>query len=135
MFFHYPWTLYKPPFYAKCLLMIYIINIVFVDQFAYPGVRPHYINVSHMIIMVGLPARGKTYIARKLCRYLNWCGISAKGGFTANVEIFVWKFNFMWKFDCCFKKWVLWKIQSGFRFYYSSVTWNLDFITLKQAMS
>ena len=32
-----------------------------------------------MIVMVGLPARGKTYIARKLCRYLNWCGIASKG--------------------------------------------------------
>ena len=51
----------------------------FSDNFAYPSVRPHYINLTHMIIMVGLPARGKTYIARKLCRYLNWCGISAKG--------------------------------------------------------
>ena len=49
------------------------------DNFAYPRVRPHYIHLTHMIIMVGLPARGKTYIARKLCRYLNWCGISAKG--------------------------------------------------------
>ena len=28
--------------------------------------------------MVGLPARGKTYIAKKLARYLNWIGISTK---------------------------------------------------------
>jgi 6-phosphofructo-2-kinase/fructose-2,6-biphosphatase 2 len=25
--------------------------------------------------MVGLPARGKTYISRRLCRYLNWVGV------------------------------------------------------------
>lgn len=29
------------------------------------------------IVMVGLPARGKTYTARKLSRYLNWHGITA----------------------------------------------------------
>jgi predicted kinase len=29
--------------------------------------------------MVGLPARGKTFIARKLARYLNWIGIETKG--------------------------------------------------------
>ena len=28
--------------------------------------------------MVGLPARGKTYISKKLCRYLNWIGINTK---------------------------------------------------------
>lgn len=30
------------------------------------------------IIMVGLPARGKTYMAKKLTRYLNWIGIETK---------------------------------------------------------
>jgi len=29
--------------------------------------------------MVGLPARGKTYISKKLSRYLNWIGINTKG--------------------------------------------------------
>jgi len=31
-----------------------------------------------VIVMVGLPARGKTYIARKLARYLNWQGHAAR---------------------------------------------------------
>lgn len=35
-------------------------------------------NKPHVIAMVGLPARGKTYISKKLCRYLNWIGISTK---------------------------------------------------------
>lgn len=32
-----------------------------------------------VIVMVGLPARGKTYMAKKLTRYLNWIGIHTKG--------------------------------------------------------
>ncbi|XP_074873693.1 6-phosphofructo-2-kinase/fructose-2,6-bisphosphatase 1 [Carettochelys insculpta] len=31
-----------------------------------------------MVVMVGLPARGKTYISKKLTRYLNWIGIPTK---------------------------------------------------------
>merc|ERR1719400_2601468 len=34
--------------------------------------------VGQIIVMVGLPARGKTYIAKKLTRYLNWIGVNTK---------------------------------------------------------
>lgn len=36
-------------------------------------------NAKICIALVGLPARGKTYIARKLARYLNWIGVNTKG--------------------------------------------------------
>lgn len=39
------------------------------------GERLNYVNKPHVIAMVGLPARGKTYISKKLARYLNWVGI------------------------------------------------------------
>mmetsp|Transcript_22441 Transcript_22441/g.30853 ORF Transcript_22441/g.30853 Transcript_22441/m.30853 type:complete len:598 (+) Transcript_22441:33-1826(+) len=31
-----------------------------------------------IIVMVGLPARGKSFTSRKLCRFLNWSGCAAK---------------------------------------------------------
>ena len=38
------------------------------------------ITISPCVIaMVGLPARGKTYMAKKLARYFNWIGIETKG--------------------------------------------------------
>lgn len=40
--------------------------------------RKNAVSMPHVICMVGLPARGKTYISRKLSRYLNWIGITAK---------------------------------------------------------
>ncbi|XP_048347020.1 6-phosphofructo-2-kinase/fructose-2,6-bisphosphatase 1 isoform X1 [Sphaerodactylus townsendi] len=39
---------------------------------------PQFTNSPSMVIMVGLPARGKTYISKKLTRYLNWIGIPTK---------------------------------------------------------
>ncbi|XP_055485853.1 6-phosphofructo-2-kinase/fructose-2,6-bisphosphatase 4 [Psammomys obesus] len=35
-------------------------------------------NCPTLIIMVGLPARGKTYISKKLTRYLNWIGVPTR---------------------------------------------------------
>uniref|UniRef100_A0A8C5F0C7 6-phosphofructo-2-kinase/fructose-2,6-biphosphatase 1 n=1 Tax=Gouania willdenowi TaxID=441366 RepID=A0A8C5F0C7_GOUWI len=40
---------------------------------------PQFCNSPTMIVMVGLPARGKTYISKKLTRYLNWIGVPTKG--------------------------------------------------------
>ncbi|XP_031421906.1 6-phosphofructo-2-kinase/fructose-2,6-bisphosphatase 1 isoform X2 [Clupea harengus] len=37
---------------------------------------PQFTNSPTIIVMVGLPARGKTYISRKLTRYLNWIGVT-----------------------------------------------------------
>uniref|UniRef100_A0A8B9MDA1 6-phosphofructo-2-kinase/fructose-2,6-biphosphatase 1 n=1 Tax=Accipiter nisus TaxID=211598 RepID=A0A8B9MDA1_9AVES len=35
---------------------------------------PQFTNCPTMVVLVGLPARGKTYMSRKLTRYLNWIG-------------------------------------------------------------
>ena len=32
-----------------------------------------------VVVMVGLPARGKTYISRRMTRYLNWMGCLTRG--------------------------------------------------------
>lgn len=37
-----------------------------------------YVNIPHVIAMVGLPARGKTYMAKKLTRYLKWIGLNTR---------------------------------------------------------
>ena len=38
---------------------------------------PHDGNVSLLMVLVGLPARGKTFLAQKLCRLLGWQGVHA----------------------------------------------------------
>ena len=43
-----------------------------------PGVKSSCTSTPHVIVMVGLPARGKTYISRKLSRYLNWIGVNTR---------------------------------------------------------
>uniref|UniRef100_A0A8C4NAA2 6-phosphofructo-2-kinase/fructose-2,6-biphosphatase 4b n=1 Tax=Eptatretus burgeri TaxID=7764 RepID=A0A8C4NAA2_EPTBU len=39
---------------------------------------PRLTNSPSIIVLVGLPARGKTYISKKLTRYLNWVGVATK---------------------------------------------------------
>ena len=36
------------------------------------------LSTPHVIVMVGLPARGKTYISRLLYMYLNWIGVDTR---------------------------------------------------------
>uniref|UniRef100_A0A8C6PUZ0 6-phosphofructo-2-kinase/fructose-2,6-biphosphatase 1 n=1 Tax=Nothobranchius furzeri TaxID=105023 RepID=A0A8C6PUZ0_NOTFU len=49
----------------------------FVSDFFSASV-PQFCNSPTVIVMVGLPARGKTYISKKLTRYLNWIGVPTK---------------------------------------------------------
>uniref|UniRef100_UPI00358F0787 6-phosphofructo-2-kinase/fructose-2, 6-bisphosphatase-like isoform X2 n=1 Tax=Myxine glutinosa TaxID=7769 RepID=UPI00358F0787 len=43
-----------------------------------PACVPRLTNSPSIIVLVGLPARGKTYISKKLTRYLNWAGVATK---------------------------------------------------------
>lgn len=47
---------------------------------------PHLANPPTVIVMVGLPARGKTYMSKKLTRYLNWIGMPTKGTLNAHTH-------------------------------------------------
>ncbi|XP_028398156.1 6-phosphofructo-2-kinase/fructose-2,6-bisphosphatase-like [Dendronephthya gigantea] len=51
-----------------------------VDRLRYPASCPSrsLVNKPVCLAMVGLPARGKTFIARKLARYLNWISIETQ---------------------------------------------------------
>jgi len=42
------------------------------------NLNPNWKNTPMIVAMVGLPARGKTYISTRLSRYLNWVGIKTR---------------------------------------------------------
>ena len=56
-----------------------IMHVMFFSDTCYPGYYPRFVNAPTVITLVGLPARGKTYMAKKLGRYLNWIGIKTQG--------------------------------------------------------
>ena len=60
---------------------------------SFPASVPQFCNSPTMLVMVGLPARGKTYISKKLTRYLNWIGVPTKGQYTLYciLDIFYFK--------------------------------------------
>jgi broad specificity phosphatase PhoE/adenylylsulfate kinase-like enzyme len=61
------------------------------SPFMAPSACSHLVKLPNVIVMVGLPARGKTFISSKLCRYLNWIGIRTKvfnvGEYRRNVHL------------------------------------------------
>ena len=65
----------------KVFIVFISILVKMVDRSRYPASCPSksFVNMPVCLAMVGLPARGKTFIARKLARYLNWIGIATKG--------------------------------------------------------
>ena len=50
-------------------------------------------NCPTLIVTVGLPARGKTYISKKLTRYLNWIGVPTKGIYSASLPFVKTQWN------------------------------------------
>ncbi|GMT24312.1 hypothetical protein PFISCL1PPCAC_15609, partial [Pristionchus fissidentatus] len=56
--------------YSGNFFLIFLVIIV--------TIASDHVRVPNVIVMVGLPARGKTYISKKLCRYLNWAGIKTR---------------------------------------------------------
>lgn len=62
--------------FSSCSVSLFVTHPLS-PSFAEVGMD--YVNIPHVVAMVGLPARGKTYIAMKLARYLNWVGLPTKG--------------------------------------------------------
>ena len=75
--------------FSVCYIVIYL-------SLSLSSTAPHAPPVSNSkicIALVGLPARGKTYIAKKLARYLNWIGVNTRG-ITRNLIIIKLSFQF-----------------------------------------
>uniref|UniRef100_A0A674IHD2 6-phosphofructo-2-kinase/fructose-2,6-bisphosphatase 2 n=1 Tax=Terrapene triunguis TaxID=2587831 RepID=A0A674IHD2_9SAUR len=53
------------------------VSLLFVWVFVHTWAS-YMTNSPTLIVMIGLPARGKTYMAKKLTRYLNWIGVPTK---------------------------------------------------------
>ena len=49
--------------------------------------------MKQIIIMVGLPARGKSFISNKLLKYLNWSNINTKIFNVGNYRRIKYKYN------------------------------------------
>uniref|UniRef100_A0A7N8YEI3 6-phosphofructo-2-kinase/fructose-2,6-biphosphatase 1 n=4 Tax=Mastacembelus armatus TaxID=205130 RepID=A0A7N8YEI3_9TELE len=68
--------------YLTLILLLFVtISLWLVEQFSVSrcaAAVPQFCNSPTMIVMVGLPARGKTYISKKLTRYLNWIGVPTR---------------------------------------------------------
>lgn len=66
----------KAVLFCRWICLVKPISILFLFSVAS---CPTVVQAPTVISMVGLPARGKTYISKKLTRYLNWIGIKTKG--------------------------------------------------------
>uniref|UniRef100_A0A6Q2X565 6-phosphofructo-2-kinase domain-containing protein n=1 Tax=Esox lucius TaxID=8010 RepID=A0A6Q2X565_ESOLU len=61
------------------VFVLHELHIFAIIDVCFSASVPQFTNSPTMIVMVGLPARGKTYISKKLTRYLNWIGVPTKG--------------------------------------------------------
>ena len=61
----------------KCKNAIHLA-VPMAKKYSQAGEHTSSTSTPHVIAMVGLPARGKTYISKKLSRYLNWIGVNPK---------------------------------------------------------
>lgn len=56
-----------------------LLGFLFLFYFPFSAWASYMTNSPTLIVMIGLPARGKTYVSKKLTRYLNWIGVPTKG--------------------------------------------------------